>query len=59
MRGQLKANRIFIVVSSEEKGQPGTKLRVYSFVFVKSYSYISFTFYTHILSLSWLDFNNI
>lgn len=59
MRGQLKANRIFIVVSSQEKGQPETKLRVYSFVFVKSYPYNSFTFYTHILSLPWLDFNNI
>ena len=40
MRGQFKANRIFIVQNSEEEGQPGTKLKVYSFVFMKIYPYV-------------------
>lgn len=51
MRGQLRVNSIFIVESSEEKGQPGTKLRVYFFMFVKIYSSNSFIFYTHTFSL--------
>lgn len=41
-RGQFKANRNLIVESSEEEGQPGTKLRGYSFVFVEIYPHILF-----------------
>ena len=51
MRGQLRVNSIFIVESSEEKEQPGTKLRVYFFTIVKIYSSNSFLFYTHTFSL--------
>lgn len=51
MRGQLRGNSIFIVESSEEKEQPGTKLRVYFFTIVKIYSSNSFIFYTHTFSL--------
>lgn len=43
-RGQFNANRTFIVESPEEERQPGTKLRVYSLVFVKIYLYFSLLF---------------
>lgn len=59
MRSQLRVNSIFIVESSEEKGQPGTQLIVYFFMFVKIYSSNAFIFYTHTFSLPWLDLENI
>lgn len=49
-RGQFKGNGIFIVESSEEEGQPGTKLRVYSFVFANIYPYIPSLFLSHSFS---------
>lgn len=49
-RGQFKANRNFIVGSSEEEGQPGTKLRVYSFVFVKICPHIPLLFLSYSFS---------
>ena len=55
VRGQFKANRIIIIIiyffcESSEEGQPGTKLRIYSFVFVKIYPYIPLLFLSHSFS---------